>query len=80
MIKIRTYLSVFFLVILGSFLFTSCHSCERTKEKKHAVSVAKLKEVQRQLKITIERYEVDFFAVSNDNFVEDLKKLQDYKL
>jgi hypothetical protein len=76
MMKIRAYLSIFFLVVLGSFLFTSCQSCERTKEKKHAVSVAKLKEVQRQLKISIERYEVDFFAVSNDNFVEDLKKLQ----
>lgn len=64
-------------VIFLSLLFlNSCNSCNRDKDKKHAVKKSQLKEIQEQIKISIDRYEQDLFKVRKDFFQEDLLAVQ----
>lgn len=67
---------VLVMVVLSLMFFTSCNSCERSKEKKFAVKQSQLKEAKEQIKISIERYEQDLFSARQETFVEDLKKVQ----
>lgn len=64
------------LSILTMINFSSCNSCNRTKEKKFAVKQSQLKEAKQQIKISIDRYEQDLFTVRKDSFLSDLQKVQ----
>ncbi len=63
-------------VILSAIFLNSCNSCNRDKDKKHSIKKSQLKEIQEQIKISVERYEQDLFKIRKENFEEDLLVVQ----
>lgn len=67
------------LIMISTFvgiLFTSCDSCSRNKDKKHAVKAEKIKEIRAKTNIEILRYEKDLFSLDINNLGKELARIQ----
>jgi len=69
---------VLIFIFLGTviFSFTSCDSCNRTKDKKHAVKENKLEKIRATINTPIFRYEKDLFSLNKKDFGNELVRIQ----
>lgn len=67
---------LFILSIVIGLSFSSCDSCSRDKDKKHAVKAEKIKEIRTKININILRYEKDLFSLNPKDFGNELVRIQ----
>jgi hypothetical protein len=68
------FITVLFFVSLLSF--TSCDSCSRNKDKKHAIKESKLEKIRANINTTLYRYEKELFSLNKKDFANELLRIQ----
>jgi hypothetical protein len=72
----KRFFILMLFVSLCSLSFHSCDSCNRNKDKKHAVKAEKIKEIRAKINTPVFRYEKDLFSLNLKDFPNELARLQ----